>query len=216
MSKRFHPAARTVVFQGAAQRSSRMKLYIKETDAPFYRTAPGIQEFLFFRRIFNVPVAARVSSNSDSFFGKLGAFLGLRPIGIISEKIPLKGSLEQAIKSIDVMTVSSNLKVKGNASLGSENQMLADAMKPAFQRGAVSFSCEPAESFLFACPNGAADIDGMGIDDEKGGFPSPSISTKVCESRWMSGVRRTRRSAQFGRLKRRGNNWRMVGLLESH
>ncbi len=77
MSKRFCPAACMVVFQGAAKRSPRMKLYIEKSDAPFHRTTPGIQKFLFFRGIFNIPVAACVSGDGDSFLDKLGAFLAL-------------------------------------------------------------------------------------------------------------------------------------------
>ena len=153
-----------------------------------------------------MPVAARVGRDRNLFLGKLGAFLGLRPVSIVSKEMSLKGCFEQSIKAVDIMAIARNLDPKSNASFGSENQMLADAVKPEFQRGAVPFSGESAESFLFAGSNGAADIDRMGINDEKGGCPSPSLSTKAFERRSMSGVRIARRSAQLGRLKRRGNN----------
>ena len=194
------------MFQRAAKRPARIKLCVEKADASFDTATPSIQEFLFSGRIFNMPIAACVRRDRDFFLGKLGTFLGFRPISIVSEKVSFKISFEKSIKAVDIMAVAGELDYKRNASFGSKNQMLANAVKPAFQRGAVSFSGESAESFLFAGSNGTADIDGMGINDEKGGCPSPSVSTKDFERRSMSGVRIARRSAQLGRLKRRGNN----------
>ena len=130
--------------------------------------------------------------------------------------MPFEVRFEKSVKAIDIMAVACNLETESNASLGSKDQMLADAVKPEFQRGAVSFPGESTESFLFSGPNGTADIDGVGINNEKGGASSPSIATKVFERRSIKGVNRARRSAQLGRLKRRGNNCFMVGLVSSH
>ena len=144
-----------------------------------------------------MPVAARVGSNGDFFLSELRAFLGLGPVSIVSKKMALKVSLEQSIKAIDIVAVASNLYRKGNPSFRSENQMLTNTVKPTFQRGAVSRSGKSSEPLFFACSNGAADIDGMGINDEKGGLSSPSISTNAFERRSMSGVRMARRSANW-------------------
>lgn len=202
----FGPAACLVVLQGAAKRSACMELCIEKADAPFDTAAPSIQEFLFFGRIFNMPVAARVCGNGDPFAGELGTFLRLGPIGIVSEKMPLEGGLQKSVEAVDIVAVACDLEHKNNAAFGTENEVLADPVKPAFQRGTVTFSGESAEPFLFACPYGSADIDGMRIDDGKGGFASPSISRKAPERRWIKGVKSARRSAQLGRLRRRGNN----------
>lgn len=216
MRQCFDPATCVVMLGGTTQRFTSVKLDIKKSDAPFYRASPGVQKLLFFLRIFDVPVAASIGSYRDALFGELGAFLGFGPIGVISKEMPLEGSFEQGIKSVDVMPVAGDLDRKGNPAFWSEDQMFTDSMEPAFQRGTIPCSGKSAEPFLFACPNGAADIDGVRIDDEKGGFPSPSISTNAWERRWMSGVRRARRSAQLGRLKRRGNNFLMVGWVPNH
>ena len=163
-----------------------------------------------------MPIAAGIRRNRNLLLGELGALLGFRPISIVSEKMPLKGGLEESIKAVDIMAVTRDLNHKNNAPFGGEDQMLTDAVVPAFQRGAVPFSGESSKPLFLACSNGTADIHGMGVHDEKGGCPSPSISTKAFERRSISGVRSARRSAQLGRLKRRGNNCVMVGLLSSH
>jgi len=162
-----------------------------------------------------MPVAASVGRDRNFFLSQPGAFLGLGPIGIVSEKMSFKLSFQKSVKAVDIVAVAGDLDRESNAAFGSENQMLADAVKPAFQRGAVPFSGESAKSFPFSCSNRPPDIDGMGIDNEKGGL-SPSISTKAFERRSISGVRMARRSAQLGRLNRRGNNCFMVGLVSSH
>ncbi len=184
MGHDFCPAARLVMLHGTAECASRIKLRIKEADAPFDTAAPSIQELLFFGRIFNMPVAASISRNSDSLGGKLVALLCLGPIGIVSKKVSLKGGLQKSIKDVDIVAVAGNLDHKNNAAFGTKNEVLADPVKPAFQRGTVTFAGESAEPFLFACPDGSADIDGMRIDDgKKRGVASPSISRKAPERR---------------------------------
>lgn len=118
----------------------------------------------------------------------------------------LKSCLEQSIKTVDIVAVACDLDHKSDAPFGSKDQMLADTVKPAFQRGAVPFSGESAEPLLFACSNEAADIDGMGVKNEKGGLSSPSMPAKIFERRSINGVRMARRSAPLGRLKQRGNH----------
>ena len=162
-----------------------------------------------------MPIAARVSGNRNFFFGKLGTFFLFRPISIVSKKMSLESGLEQSIQAVDIMAIARDLDYKGNKSFRGEDQMLANAVIPAFQRGTVSFSGESSDSLFFACSNGATDIDGMGVNNEKGGLSSPSMPEKVFDRRSMSGVRMARRSAQLGRLRRRGNNCRMVGFVSS-
>ena len=153
-----------------------------------------------------MPIAACIGRDRNFFFGEAGTFLGLGPISIVSEEMSLKVGLEKRIKTVDIMAIARDLDHKGNESFRSEDQMLPNAVVPAFQRGAVSFSGESSDSPFFACSNGAADIDGMGVNNEKGGLSSPSMPEKVFDRRSMSGVRMARRSAQLGRLRRRGNN----------
>lgn len=130
-----------------------------------------------------MPVAASIRGDGDSLCGKFVALVGLGPVSIVAEKMSLKIGFEQSIKAVDIVAVTGDLEDKRDAAFGREDQMLADAVKPTLQRGAVPFSGESSQPFLFACPDGPADIDGMGIDDGKGGLASPSISRKAPERR---------------------------------
>lgn len=72
------------------------------------------------------------------------------------------------------MTMTWNLDNASNASFGSEKQMFANAVEPSFQGGAMAFSSKAFETSLFTSPYGSANVYGVGVDDEKGGFSSPS------------------------------------------
>jgi len=153
-----------------------------------------------------MPITARVGCNGDLLLGQSETFLRLGPISIVSQKMSLKGCLQEGIKSVDVMAVARDLDCKINTAFGREDEMLTDTVKPAFQRGAVTCAGKPPKPLLFACSYRPANIYGMRVNDEKGGLVSPSISTKVFERHCIKGVRSARRSAQLGRLRRRGNN----------
>ena len=84
---------------------------------------------------------------------------------------------------MNVVAVAGKLESKGDASLGSKNEMFFNAVKPAFQRGAITRLNKTTQPFFITFANRTADIYGMGVDDEKGGFFSPPISRKVFESR---------------------------------
>ena len=79
-----------------------------------------------------MPVAACVGRNRNFFFCKLGTFLGFWPIRVVSKQMPFEVGFEKSIKTIDIMAIACNLETESNASLGSKDQMLADAVKPEF------------------------------------------------------------------------------------
>jgi hypothetical protein len=62
---------------------------------------------------------------------------------------------------------------KSDAAVRGEKQMFTNAVKPPFQRGAIASPGQTAQTFLFASPYRPTNVYGVGIDDEKGGFPSP-------------------------------------------
>ena len=93
-----------------------------------------------------------------------------------------KVGFEQSVETVDVMTISGNLNHTGDTALRSKKQVLTDTVKPAFQRGAVAMLGETAKTFLFTSSYGPANVYGMGINDEKGGFSSPSMATNALES----------------------------------
>lgn len=216
MRKNLKPAARMVMLGRPAKRASCVELRTEETDAPFHGTAPRVKQRLLFRRIPDVPVASRVGSHRNVFLGQLSTLLCFRPVRVVSEKMTFEGGFEQSVKTVDVMAVSGDLNHAGNTTLRGKKQMLTNTVKPAFQRGTVAPFSESSQTFLFAGAYGPANVYGMGVNDEKGGFSSPSRAINAFESFWTSGVRIARRSAQLGRLNRRGNNCFRVGFVSSH
>lgn len=165
-----------------AKRASCVKLGTKETDTPFHGTAPCVKQRLFFGRILNIPVTSCVGGDGDVFLGQPRTLFCFRPVSVVSEKMTFEGGFKQSVKAVDVMTISRDLDNAGDATLRGKKQVLTDTVKPAFQRGTVAPFGETAEAFLFACTYGPANVYGMGVNDEKRGFSSPSRAINAFES----------------------------------
>jgi hypothetical protein len=73
------------------------------------------------------------------------------------------------------MAVSGYLFDMGDETAGSENEVFFHSVKPAIQGGAIAFFRQPAETVFFTGPDQPADIDGMGVNNEKGEACSPRI-----------------------------------------
>ncbi|MFH1377798.1 MAG: hypothetical protein ABIH86_03500 [Planctomycetota bacterium] len=54
--------------------------------------------------------------------------------------------------------------------------MLSNPAKPAADRSAPAYLRYDAEPFFLTLTDGSADIDGMGVNNEKGSIPSVSSS----------------------------------------
>lgn len=171
-----------VMLRRSAKRAPRVELGTEETDASFYGTAPRVKQRLFFGRIPDIPVTSCGGGDGDVFLGQLGTLLCFRPVRVVSEEMTFKGGFEQSVKAVDVMAVSGDLNNTGDATLRGKKQVLTNTVKPALQRGTVAVFSETAEPFLFAGAYGPANVYGMGVNDEKGGFPSPSRAINAFES----------------------------------
>lgn len=174
------------------------------------------QQRLLGGSILHLPVGAGRRRHRHPLLGQLRPFAGLGPVGIVAQEMSLKRGLQQGVKSLDVVTVARKLLDKGDIAARGECQVLAYALKPAFERGAIAASDQAAEALLAAGFYGTTDVDGMRIDDEKGGVSSPSKAQKAWVSCCIRGVNSARRSAQLGRERRRGKSVRMTGLDSNH
>lgn len=193
-----------------------MELAIEKTDAAFDRTAPLFEKCFFLCRILKFPASLGRGSDRDAFLGKLSAAFVVWPVRVVSEEPALEFSLQESVKALDVVAIARDLKREGDAPTRSEDQVLSNPMEPAFQGCAVTRPGKAGEPLLLSRPDWPADIDRMGVDDEKGGSSSSSIMQKTEVSFRRSGVRRARRSAQFCLESRRGKSETMTGCLFSH
>ena len=195
-----------------AQRPPRMKLMIQQRNSSLHGRPPLLQQPLLGSRILLLPVGAVGRRHRDPLGGELGTSGLVRPVGVVAQQSSAEGGLHQSVKSLDVVTMTGKLQDQGDVSLRGEDQMLAYALIPAFYRGAPAALDQAVQTNLLPGPDGSANIDGMGVYDEKGGVPSPSREQRAPESRSMRGVSSARRSAQLGRERRRGKSWSMTGL----
>ena len=212
MRKRFGPSPSFVRPAAPAQGSPGMKLTVKETYPSLHLSPPLPEKRLFFRRILHLPVRSRRGGHGDTLFRKLLPLLGPRPVGVVSEEMSPEDRFQQAIQSLTVVTVSRHLKNESDAAARREYEMFPNPVKPAFQGSAVSAPNKSGQTLLLPGSHRTTDIYGVGVDNEKGGSPSPSSVQNARERCCISGVRIARRSAQFWRERRRGKSDRMVSF----
>ncbi len=211
------PAAGVVVLGAAAERASGMELRVEEPDAALDAAPALLEPLLCPGRVLELPVGSALGHGVDALGFELLAHGLPGPVGVVAEELALEGGLEERVEPLAVVALAGNLLDEGDAALRREDQVLTHPVEVALQRGAVAGPGQPVQAaVLFPGPDGAADVYGVGVDDEKGGAPSPANSQKAPQSFSMSGVRMARRSAKLGRESLRGNNFRMVGLMESH
>lgn len=89
--------------------------------------------------------------------------------------------------------------------------MLAYAVKILVQRRAIAVLSQAIQALLAARADWAADMDGMRVDDEKGGSLSSAIWQNTPHNLAASSVSSARRSANFWRVISFGNELRMSG-----
>ena len=194
-----------------------VKLFIEQADAPLDSTAPCLEKLFLLRRVDGLlPVAACRRDDLDALLEQGFALLGIRPIAVVRQKTTGERRREERIQPLRVVAVARHLKNEGDTASGCEGQVLSNSVKPPLQRGAVAATGQAGEAFLLAGTDRPADIDRMRVEDGKGGDSSPARVQKAELSRSISGVNNARRSAQFGRDKRRGNNPHITGLLSNH
>jgi hypothetical protein len=204
VGQRFRPPTSFIVSHAPAPGAAGVELGIEESDPTLDLSAPTPQQFPVSCGVLDLPVRARGCRDRDPLFLELHSLALPRPEGVVTQEMTHEVRLEKCIEPLHVVSVSWDLLDEGDSSARSEDEMLADAVEPALQRGAVAVLGESVEAFFLARPDRTADVDRMGVDDEKGGAPSPPNSQKAWESFFMSGVSRARRSAQLGRESRRG------------
>lgn len=135
--------------------------------------------------------------DADPLGLELGGFFLIGLIGTIAQERTLEGRFQESVEAVDIVPVAGDGELEGNASFGGEDQVFADAVEVCFQRGAVACSGQAAETLAGLGANELADVDRVGVDDEKGGWPSPPNAQKAWHNCCMSGVSRARRSANF-------------------
>jgi len=200
----------------ATEGSTCVELFVEQPDAPLDSATPFVEKFLLLRRVDGLlPVAACRRDNLDAILEQGLALLGIRPIAVVRQKAAGERRREERIQPLRVVAVAGNLKNEGDAAPGREDQVLTNPVKPTLQRRAITSTGQAVQALLLACTDRAADIDRMGVDDEKGGASSPSRVQKAELSRSIRGVNKARRSAQFGRDKRRGNNSHITGFFSN-
>ena len=113
-------------------------------------------------------------------------------VGAIAQEGALERSAEEGVEAVDVVAVAGDGEEVGETALRREDQMLAHPMKVGLQRRAIAGGGQAAEALALAGAHDSADLDRMGVHNEKGGWPSARVH-KAAQRRWMSGVRSVRR-----------------------
>lgn len=176
---RFGPTPGLVMPTGSAQGPMPAKLLVPERDPSLHLGTPLFQQRLLGGGVLRHPCRATRRRHCDAAGLQRRSLGHTRPVGIVAEEMPPEGGLHQGVEALDVVTVARDLQDKRDASAGGENQVLADALKPAPDGRAVSALDEAPEALLASGPYGATNVDGVRVDDEKGGFPSPSRAQRA-------------------------------------
>ncbi len=216
VSEGLAPASGLVMFAAPAEGAHSIELAIEQADAPFDRSTPLLEEGFFLGRVLKLPALFGGGGDRDALLFQLRAAGIGRPIRIITEEPTLEIRLQERVKALNVVAVAGKLESESDTASRRKDQMLSNTVEPALQRCAVTGPGKAGEPLLPSRPDRAADIDRMGVDDEKGGVSSSSILQKTDVSFFMRGVSRARRSAQFCLESRRGNRESMTGCLFSH
>ena len=192
-----------------------MKLNVEQRDAPFDVGTLAVEFLAEAGGVLKFEAFARFRRHADSVADQLGIHVFPGPVGVVADKVTAERGVQQRVKTLDVVAVAGNLDQHRNPPFRRDDQMLAHAVEAIAQRFAVAVLGQAAEPFFLSGPGLSADVDRMGIDDEKGGSASPFFAHSAPQSFSMSGVRMARRSAKFGRDNRRGNALVMTGLAVS-
>lgn len=215
MRQGLDPAAGFIMLPVTAKSRIGMELTIKEPDSSFNLATPFYQEGFFLRRILDIPIGARRRSYRDAFPGQPLAFFFLGPIRIVPQEMASEGRFQQSIKALDIVAIAADLQNKRDAAVGSEHEVLSNAVELSIERGAIPMVRQPAQAFFFGRSYRTAHVNRMGVDDEKGGGSSLSSEIKAWQSDCINGVKRARRSAQFWRVRRRGKSFRIKTFASS-
>ena len=211
------PAAGVMVSGATAEGAVAMEVLVEEAELAVEQMAIGVNPGRHLERILEVPAGVGADQDLQPLLGQLLSRGGGGLIGRIPQEESAEGGLEQGIEALDIMAVAGQLEDEGNPAAGGEEDMLADATKPAAQGRTAADGGQPAEAARgVGLARRPADVYGMGIDDEKGGGPPSRAVEKKLERRSNSGWSRARRSAKFWRESRRGKRAVMVGLVASH
>jgi hypothetical protein len=214
VGRRLAKPPRAVVRGLAVQRPARMELRGEQPDAALHAAPhvrdPGPGD----RLVLELLVGPRRGLHHDAGAGKLPAVLLAGPVAVVGQEHALELGFHELEEPMHVGSVAGQLCDGGEPPVGSEHQMLPHPVEVTLVGGAIAPLREPADPFL-AVPvgmQGAAGLDGVRVDDEKGGRACPAMSQKAGSSLSSTGTSRTRRSAKFWRVSRRGNRERMTGL----
>lgn len=211
----FGPAAGQKMAVAAVERAPGSKLFIKECDVALDGAAADVQPLaqVFRTRSFGVGFLCRMRANAMRLEFYIHGWVRL--IGAVTQERALESRVQQRIQAIDIVLVARHVLHIGHKTLRRNDQVFTHAVEIAVLGCAVPCARQAAEAFLARRPHQRADVDGMGVDDEKGGWPSPPNAQNACVSRWSSGVSRARRSANFCREGKWGKSARMVALTAS-
>ena len=200
-----------------AEGSPRVKLNVEKPDAALDAPPALLEELLGSGRVLELPVGAALGHDRDALGFELLPHGLPGPISVVSEELALKGGFQERIKPLAVVALAGDLLQEGEASLRCENQVLPHPMKIALEGSTVAGPGQATQAAVFLTgTDGPADVYRVGVDNEKGGAPSPASSQKAPQSRCMRGARSALRSAKLGLESRRGNSFWMIRLVESH
>ena len=162
-------------------------------------------------------VLASRGDDCNAAFAQGSALLLVGCVRIVGDQQAFEIGFEKSVKPADIVAFAGDLTHVGNQAMRGVNQMFAHAAEPAASAGATADFPEPAQTAVACLGAGSsADVNRVGVDDEKGGWPSPARVHSAPQSFCSSGVSSTRRSAKFCRESWRGKSALMVGCARSH
>ena len=112
MRQRFGPAARVVVVFGSIQRFACVELFVEQGDETFNAATRTALRRADSGRILEAKSAAGVCRDENAFAHQQRIDFFLRPIGIVTQQMALKGRMQKRVESLDIVTVARNLKDK--------------------------------------------------------------------------------------------------------
>ena len=110
------------------------------------------------------------------------AFAGFGSVGVVSIEHSDECRLEECVGAVNVVPVSGKMNDTGEHSTGREDEMFTNAVEVLVERSAIAVLRQTVQALFVSGALRTADIDRMGIDDEKGGWPSPDNWRNASES----------------------------------
>lgn len=155
------------------------ELQVEQSDASFDGASTGMQ-----------PLAEQLGSraprirfllgvHADAFAAELAILGGVGLVSDVAQERTFERCFEKRVEPLDVVPVAWDLLDEGDASFRREDHVLPHAVEVRLQRSAVADLCQAAEAVFPLHTHEAADMYGMGVDNEKGGWPSPSKAQKA-------------------------------------